>query len=346
MPTISAANLKKAAQNIFQAAGATSTEAGIVADSLVGANLAGHDSHGVMRIPEYVDAMEKGLVSCGAKLSVVTESESFAVVDGGWGFGQVMARQAMDIGMAKAARVGVATVFGRNCCHIGRVGEYPEIAAARGMAAVMFVNTHGGGKLVAPWGGMDRRLSANPIAIGLPRASGDPILVDISTCAIAEGKLRNMRTADAPVPAGAIVDSEGRPSTDANDFYGPPQGAILPFGGHKGFALGLATDILAGALSGAGCSRPDTDRVGNSFTVTVIDVARVRGVEDFEREVGNLMEYVKSSRRAPGVEEILAPGEPESRERKRRTRDGIAIHPATWDRIVETAGRHGVTLEA
>jgi uncharacterized oxidoreductase len=290
--------------------------------------------------------MEKGLVSCGAKLTVVTESEAFAVIDGGWGFGQVMARQAMDIGMAKAARVGVATVFGRNCGHIGRVGEYPEIAAAKGMAAVMFVNTHGAGKLVAPWGGMDRRLSANPIAIGLPRASGDPILVDISTCAIAEGKLRNMRTADAPVPAGAIVDSEGRPSTDANDFYGPPQGAILPFGGHKGFALGLATDVLAGALSGAGCSRPDTDRVGNSFTVTVIDVARVRGVEDFEREVGNLVEYVKSSRRAPGVEEILAPGEPESRERQRRTRDGIAVHPATWHRIVETAGRHGVTLEA
>ena len=345
MPTLTAAQLKQAGQDVFHAAGASPEESRIVADSLVEANLAGHDSHGVMRIPEYVESMEKGLVTLGAKLQVALESESFAVLDGGWGFGQVMGRQAMAIAIDKAAGSGVATIFARNCCHIGRVGEYPEIAAARGMACVMFVNTHGGGKLVAPWGGIDRRLSANPIAIGVPRATGDPIIVDISTCAIAEGKLRNMLTAGAAVPPGAIVDAEGKPSTSAADFYGPPPGALLPFGAHKGFALGLAADLLAGGLSGAGCSRPDADRVGNSFMAVVIDVARVRGAEAFEQEARNLVEYVKSSRRAPGVSEILVPGEPEKRERERRTREGIAVHAATWQRIVDTAQRHGLRLQ-
>ena len=352
MPTFTAAQLKQYGQDVFHAAGASPEEARIVADSLVEANLAGHDSHGVMRIPEYVEAMEKGLVVLGAKLQIVLESESFAVLDGGWGFGQVMGQQAMAIAIDKAARTGVATIFARNCCHIGRVGEYPEIAAARGMACVMFVNAHGAGKLVAPWGGLDRRLSANPIAIGVPRSfsgsakdGGDPIIVDISTCAIAEGKLRNMLTAGAAVPPGSIVDAEGKPSTNAADFYGPPPGALLPFGGHKGYALGLAAELLSGGLSGAGCSRPDGDRLGNSFTAVVIDVARVRGAEAFEQEARKLAEYVKSSRRAPGVEEILVPGEPEKRERERRSREGIAVHAATWQRIVDTAQRHGLNLQ-
>ncbi len=346
MPTFTAAQLQKSSQDVFQSAGASAEEARIVADSLVKANLAGHDSHGVMRIPEYVESMEKGLVTLGATMKVALESDSFAVVDGGWGFGQIMGRQAIDVAITKAGQTGVGTVFARNCCHIGRVGEYPEIAAARGMATVMFVNTHGGGKLVAPWGGIDRRLSANPIAVGVPRPNGEPLIVDISTCAIAEGKLRNMMTAGTAVPAGAIVNAKGEPSTDAHDFYGPPPGALLAFGGHKGFALGLAADILAGALSGAGCSRPDADRVGNSFMAVVIDVNRVRGADGFGEEVRNLIDYVKSSRTAPGVAEILVPGEPERREREKRMRDGIVVHPATWSRIAETAQRHGLKLDA
>jgi uncharacterized oxidoreductase len=154
-----------------------------------------------------------------------------------------------------------------------------------------------------------------------------------------------MLTAGTAVPSGAIVDAEGKPSTSAADFYGPPPGALLPFGGHKGFALGLAADLLAGGLSGAGCSRPDADRVGNSFMAVVIDVARVRGAEAFEQEARNLAEYVKSSRRAPGVSEILVPGEPEKHERERRTREGIAVHEATWQRIVDIAQRHGLKLQ-
>ena len=166
----------------------------------------------------------------------------------------MVGREAMEVAIRKAEQMGVGTVAASHCCHIGRVGDYSMMAAARGMVAVMFVNTHGGGKLVAPWGGKSRRLSANPIAIAIPRKTGTPIVVDISTSAIAEGKVRGMLNRKVPVPPGSIMDADGNPTTDASKFYGPPAGALFPFGGHKGFALGLVTDILAGGISGGGCS--------------------------------------------------------------------------------------------
>ncbi|MBV8819963.1 MAG: Ldh family oxidoreductase [Acidobacteriaceae bacterium] len=346
MPTFPAPELKTISRNIFQAAGATADESSIVADALVEANLAGHDSHGVLRIPEYVRWMEQGLVHIGASLTVALETESLLLVDGDWGFGQVMGRKAMQLAIDRAGRGGVATVSGRNCCHLGRIGDYPQMAAERGMVCVMFVNTHGGGKLVAPFGGIERRLSANPIAIGIPRRSEPPVIVDISTCAIAEGKLRNMLHAQTPVPQGSIIDAEGLPSTDASAFYGPPPGALLPFGGHKGFALALVTDILAGAISGAGCSRPDTNRIGNSFLATVIDVDRVRADGGFSADVEALIEYVKGSKLAPGFDRIMVPGEPEATTREVRLEKGIVVNQEVWKQIAETGQRYGVDMNA
>ena len=344
MPTFTTDRLRDSATRVFEAAGARPDDARIVGDALVEANLAGHDSHGVMRIPSYVAWMEKGAINVNAEFKIVTETEAFAVTDGDWGFGQVMARKAMDVGIEKAARVGIANICARNCAHIGRVGDYPIQAAERGMASALFVNTHGAGRLVAPFGGIERRLSANPIAVGVPRPGGDHIIVDISTCVMAEGKLRNFRTAGEPVPEGAILDAEGHPTTDANQFYGPPEGAILPIAAHKGFALGLAADILAGALSGGGCTRPGVTRVGNTFLATIIDVERVRGRDEFDEEVRNLVEYVKSSKLAEGFEEILVAGEPELRTKAKREKEGIPVHPDTWQAIVDVAKTYGLVL--
>ena len=342
MPTLQSAELSAFSSAIFAAAGARDEDARIVSEALVEANLMGHDSHGVMRQPFYVEWIEKGWINTQATFKIVTEADSFAVIDGDWGFGQVMGRKATELAIRKARENGVAIVAGRQCCHMGRFGEYPAMAAAAGMAAVLFANTHGGGKIVAPWGGVERRLSANPIAIGIPRKGDFPIVVDVSTCTIAEGKIRNMRTAGEPVPEGCIIDAEGNPTTNADDFYGPPEGALLPFARHKGFALGLAGDILAGALSGAGCSRPDTQRVGNSFMLTLVDVDQMRGSDPFEDDVRGLVEYVKSSRRMPGVSEILVPGEPEERIRAQRAADGIPIHPDTWDSLCRVAEKYGL----
>ncbi len=344
MPTLHADPLKKIANQIFATAGATPDEARIVSDALVEANLAGHDSHGIMRIPEYVRWMEQDLVTVGAHIKITREADSFAVVDGGWGFGQVVGREATEVAIGKAEQAGVGTVAASQCCHIGRVGDYPMMAAAKGMVAVMFVNTHGGGKLVAPWGGKSRRLSANPISIAIPRKAGTPIVVDISTSAIAEGKVRGMLNRKVPVPPGSIMDADGNPTTDAAKFYGPPPGALFPFGGHKGFALGLVTDILAGAISGGGCSRPEANRVGNTFLVFVLNINRLRGDERFYDDVEHLIEYVKSSELAPGSKEILIPGEPEASEKERRQRNGIAVDDETWRQITEVGNKYGVNV--
>jgi uncharacterized oxidoreductase len=344
MPIFTASQLRRFACDIFIAAGATAEDARIVSDALVEANLVGHDSHGVLRIPEYVRSMGQGLVNTSADIRIVRETPAVAVVDGDWGFGQVVARKTMEIAIEKASQLGVGAVSVFQSCHVGRVGDYPLIAAERGMAAIMFVNTHGGGKLVAPWGGSERRLSANPISVAIPRSSGPPILVDISTSAIAEGKVRHMLHRNVQVPSGCIVDAQGRPSVNAADLYGPPPGALLPFGEHKGFALGLVTDILAGAISGAGCSRPTTERVGNSFLVVVIDVRQFRSEAEFQADVEQLIDYIKSSKLAPGFTEILVPGEPEMREHAQRGKEGITVDAEAWRQIAETAARYGVHI--
>jgi len=343
MPTIHSTELRKFIADTFTAAGALPAEGRIVSDALVDANLAGHDSHGVMRAPFYIRWMEQGLMTPGAKLRLVTETESLAVFDGGWGFGQIMGQEATRIAIGKARKTGSVTVSGRNFCHMGRLGDYPAMAAREGMVGIMFINTHGGGRLVAPFGGVERRLSANPIAIAVPRRDAGPIIVDISTCKIAEGKIRNMQTANQPVPEGCIIDADGNPTTDADAFYGPPPGALLPIAEHKGYGLGLIGDILAGALSGAGCSRPGDNRIGNSFLMILVDIERVRGADAFGQDVDDLVEYVKSSRLAPGVSEILTPGEPEERTQAHREKEGIPIHETTWEDIVGTAKKYGVT---
>ena len=235
MPVFTATQLAKVAENILHAAGAMPEEARIVAGALVEANLEGHDSHGVVRVPEYVTWMEKKDIVSGAKLEIVKETDSLALMDGHWGWGQVVGRQAMEIGIKKALHAGAVTISVSQCCHLGRIGDYPLMAARAGLAAIMFVNTHGGGKLVAPWGGRERRLSANPISIGIPRSSGPPILVDISTCAIAGGKVTIAHNSGKSVPPGCILGFRGTSQHQPGGFYRSAPGGVTPVRGAQGF---------------------------------------------------------------------------------------------------------------
>ncbi|MGQ9630924.1 MAG: Ldh family oxidoreductase [bacterium] len=347
MPTFSGEELRRVAFKIFEAAGAPAEEAKVVASFLVNADLVGHSSHGVIRIPSYVAGIRRGEIVPGAEIEVVRETPAVAVLNGNWGFGQVIGSKAMEIAIEKAQGYGVGAATASRCNHVGRLAEYPLMAAKSGLIGIAMVNNHGGGQRMAPWGGREARLSPNPIAFAVPTGDG-PIVLDISSSVVAEGKVRVKLYRGEPIPEGWVIDSQGRPTTNPADLYGPPPGAILPFGGiagHKGYGLGFVIDILAGALSGAGCSRANPPRAGNGVLMMALDIRAFTPIEAFEEEVRALIRYMKSCPTLPGVSEILVPGEVESREFERRSREGIFVEDETWRQVRDVAETLGVRVD-
>jgi uncharacterized oxidoreductase len=331
---------------VFRAAGCQGPEAERVARYLVEANLAGHDSHGVIRIPSYVDWLRTGKVLAGQSIRVVFENEAVAVLDGQFGLGQTIGEQAMTLGVERAARHGVAVVALRNSGHLGQIGAWALLAARAGKLSLHFVNTSGAGILMAPHGGISRRISANPVAAGVPIKGRPPLVLDISTSAIAEGKIRVALNKGVPVPDNCLLDPEGRPTNDPKTFYGPPPGAILPFGGHKGSGLGIIVEMLAGALTGGSCSTPGVTRVVNNMLTILIDPSLFQTEDEFAREAGRFLDYVKSAQPAVPGGEILLPGEVEERTRAARLRSGIELDETTWRQIGETCQTLKVPWEA
>ncbi len=326
--------LQRLTQAIFAAAGCHEAEAERIAHYLVEANLAGHDSHGVLRIPSYIAWLQNGQVLANQTLRIVSDTGVLAVVDGQFGFGQSIGEQAMRLGIERCARHGVAVVALRNSGHLGQIGAWALLAARAGQLALHFVNTSGAGILMAPYGGISRRISANPVAAGIPVKDGAPIIFDISTTTIAEGKIRLALNRGVPVPEGCLIDAEGRPTTDPKTFYGPPPGAILPFGGHKGYGLGIVVEMLAGALTGGGCSTPGVTRVVNNMLTILLAPSFFGSEEEFGREAERFIAYVKTSAPATPESDILMPGEFEARTRARRLQTGIELDATTWGQIV------------
>ncbi len=347
MPCIAPSVLEEFCTRIFTGAGLDPNEATVVSHSLVLANLMGHDSHGIVRVGSYLEYMNEGKVLAGRSIQVVREADASAVVDGQWGFGQTVCHQAMVLAMekARARSVGVVELF--NSSHIGRLGEYVETAAAAQMIGLILCNNHGGGELLAPYGGVEPRMSPNPLAVGIPSGNATPIVVDMTTSVVAEGKIRVKRNRGEPLPEGWALDADGEPTVDPHRFYGPPRGAILPLGGnaaHKGYALAVVVDILAGALGGGGTSR-GTGRIGgNGLFIMAIDIAAFTGNDEFNEQVANFVEHLKSSRLMPGFDEILVPGELEQRTRERREKDGIAVDDETWRQLGVAGQSVGVEL--
>lgn len=332
---------------IFRAAGCAAAEADCIAAHLVEANLVGHDSHGVIRISHYVRWLREGKVLAGRTIQVVFENEVIAVVDGQYGFGQSVGEQAMRLGIEKSARHGVAVVALRNAGHLGRIGDWPLMAAKAGKVSLHFVNTSGAGILVAPHGGIERRLSANPIAAGVPVAGGPPILLDISACTIAEGKIKVALNKGVPVPDNCLIDAQGRPTTDPRVFYADPPGAILSIAGHKGYGLGIICEMLAGALTGGGCSNPaNKNRLANGMLSILLDPSRFQDDAAFGAEVNRFIAWVKSSAKAAPDGDILMPGEIEERTKAQRLREGIPIDDTTWAQIREAGRTVGLDLES
>ena len=321
------------------AAGTPEGNATRVATSLVKANLVGHDSHGVIRVPQYVAAIREGRIDPAATPVVERETACTALVDGNWGWGQVAGWEATWLAIAKARECGLAAVALHRSNHVGRVGEYAEEIARQEMIGLITVNNHGGAPQVAPFGGRERRLSSNPIAFAAP-TSGDLILVDMTSAVVAEGKVRVLRNEGKRAPEGWLIDAEGNPTTDPGVLYADPPGALLPLGGllgHKGYGLGVMIDILSGALSGGGCSSLKAARVGNAAFIEAVRVDAFTSRERYYGEVDGLVQSLKSCRPAAGFSEVLVPGEPERRAEKARRANGIDIDEETWHQLTETA---------
>jgi uncharacterized oxidoreductase len=347
MPTLSGNALQSFAASLFQAAGVNSTESERVAQSLVEANLRGHDSHGVIRVVQYLAAIADGRLKPGAAFEILREAPVLLTVDAHWGLGQVQAHRLLEKLIGKARQSGLAAGTMKRCGHIGRLGEFGEAAAAAGMAFLATVNNHGFARPVAPPGGMEPRISTNPLCMAVP-TKAEPVVLDIGTSVCAEGKVRVAYNKGERVPDGWLLDAQGRPTTDPSVLYHEPLGTILPLGGaqaYKGFGIGLLLDMFAGGLSGGPCSNPALPRaVANAVFFLVLDVDQFAGSEHFLHEVTELAEAVRSCPRAEGVSEILCPGDPERKQLHARTRNGIPLDDGTWKQLAEAATKLGVPV--
>jgi len=338
---VQAEPLTEAISKIFVSAGCGREEAVCIAANLVESNLAGHDSHGVIRTKQYISYVEAGTVQLGQAIDVAYETDAISVVDGKMGFGQPVGVQAMELLASKTKKLGLAMVSIRGASHIGRIGAWAEQLAAHGLVSLHFVNTTGLGMLAMPFGGTDRRLSLCVFAAGVPMEDGNHVILDFATTGTAEGKLRVARNKGVPVPEGQIVDKDGNPSTDANDFYNG--GAILPLAGHKGHGLTMLVDILAGALSGGGCTDPGVTSLENTMTSIAIDPAPMTDREVYVAEVIRYCEWVTGSPPKDPDGKVRLPGDVERETRAERRANGISIDDETWQQIVETAESVGLS---
>jgi uncharacterized oxidoreductase len=349
MKIVDHAELRRLVERIFAAGGSDAEEAGIIAGHLVEANLRGHDSHGVGLIPSYLRNLGNAKVKPNEAGRVVSDEGSMIVYDGARGYGQIVARKATELAIARARDTGVAVLALRNAHHIGRVGTYGEMCAAAGLVSISFVNITQQRPAVAPWRGGDARFGTNPVTVAIPGPTPDrPIVADMATSRIAMGKVRVARNKGEAIAAGTLLDPAGQPTTDPNVMYRRPRGALLTFAEHKGYALAFVAEILAGAVTGSGTmrlERQEDENVTNGMLLVVIDPARLADPGWLNDEIRAMTDYVTASPpRNPG-EPVLIPGDPERLMREKRLAEGVPVDDETWREIAAAARGVNVLVE-
>jgi uncharacterized oxidoreductase len=350
--TVKAQALSAFVSDIFAAAGCSRDEGNRIGRYLVSANLSGHDSHGVVRVPRYAAQKKAGSVVADVEVDVLVDTPVIAVVDGKYGFGQTVTPQAVQIGVDKCKANGLSAVTLRNAGHVGRVGDWAEMAAEAGLVSIHFVNASGS-VLVAPYGGVDRRFSTAPYCVGVPWPGRDPLVLDFATSIVAEGKVLVASQGGKKLPEAALIGPAGEPSGDPRLLYGDYRpagsrdyrlgtGAIRAFGDHKGSGLAFMCEILGGALSGTGTTDPGRGRFANGMLSFYVDPKVFDPVGFFPRDIARYVEFVKSSKPAMPDGEVLLPGEPEARMRVSRLAEGVPLPDDTWTAIVDTARSVGL----
>jgi LDH2 family malate/lactate/ureidoglycolate dehydrogenase len=330
------ARLRAVVDQILRAAGADGEAAAIVAASLVESDLCGVSSHGTMRVPEYLAAIASGRIAPAARPAVTADDGAIVVLDGRRAFGQLASGQLVAAAVERARVHGIALGLLAGVQHVGRLGEWVEVAAEAGCIAVLWCNCGDPYGNVVPFGGRRARLGTNPIAYALPAGSQPAVVADFSTSIVAEGTVRTFRHAGRPVPDGWLIDAAGEASTDPEALYAG--GAILPAAGHKGFALALLVEILGGLLAGAGCASLG-EAPGNGLTLLAIDPNRTPSGALFGSRVAAVLASVGAAGPA-----VRIPGEPEREERARRRVTGIPMSATVWRTLVGAAATVGVDL--
>jgi len=349
---IFADELANVCARIFERVGCSAKEALAVAASLVDSNLAGHDSHGVIRVPRYASWVQEGELTPNQTPVALVDAPGFAVIDARFGFGQIMAPHAIDVGVEKARSMGLAAVSLRKSGHLGRVGEWAERAAAAGMVSIHFVNA-AGSVLVAPFGGLERRLSTAPFCVGLPREGAPPVILDFATSLVAEGKVRVAAQGGKPLPADALIGSDGELSGDPAVLYGPSvsqrapdynfgEGAIRAFGEHKGSGLALICELLGGSFTGNGATALE-QRFSNGMFSIIVDPRKVDPSHVFDADMTRYLDWFSSTKPIPG-QDILLPGEAERRARAQRSASGVPLPEEVWEAIQATAREVGAAI--
>jgi LDH2 family malate/lactate/ureidoglycolate dehydrogenase len=340
MLTLTAHRLHEVTRQVFMAAGTPEDLAEEMAQILVESNLAGHDSHGVIRIPAYVKQIHEGSLIPDARPEIVEETPGSALVDGKYGFGHIAAAFATDVAVRKAKESKAVVVGVVRCNHIGRLGEWGSRAAKRDVIAIVTVGGGGTGA-AAPFGGAARALSTNPISVGIPGGETPDMLVDFATTVVAEGKIQVARAKGVELPPGCILDRNGNPSTNPEDFYNG--GVLLPFGGHKGYGLSMIVEMLGGALvPGAAYNR---DGRGGGAVILAVDATTFQSAESYEQAADGILQRIKAIPPAKGFNEVLLPGEPELLSKAERLANGIPVAEATWNAIVEAGRSVGTTVK-
>ena len=350
---IQAEPLSRLVGEIFQAKGCSPQESARIGRYLVRANLTGHDSHGVIRVPRYCRWMEQGGLKPDRQLDIVTETPVMAVVDGNLGFGQTIGPLAVQLGIDKARQAGVSIIALRRSGHLGRIGDWAEMAAAAGQVSIHLVNVSGS-ILVAPFGGAERRMATNPVAIGVPLPDEPPLILDFATSLVAEGKVMVALNGGKPLPEGSLVDRDGSLAADPALFYGqdratgvpdPRRGsaAIRAMGEHKGSGLSFMIELLAGALTGSGCCGPGERPLTNGMLSIYMDLEFFDSDDHFATEVRQYVDFFKSAKPAAPDGEVLVPGEPERRARETRLAEGIPLPEEAWEAIRRAAEAAGLS---
>ena len=334
---------------LFVATGAYDADAKQTAEHLVLANLKGHDSHGVVMVPNYVSNIKRGLLNPRAHCEVVKDADGVVLMDGRTGFGQVVGREATTVAIQRGREHGIACVGLRNAHHLGRIGAYGEMCAEANMVSIHFVNVVGHEPVVVPFGGAEPRLQTNPFCAVVPQQGEPAIVLDMATSFIAFGKVKVAYNAGKTVRDGALVDHEGLPTNDPRVMFSQPGGSLQPFGLYKGFGLGLICELLGGGLVGEWTMQPEHDRVGtvvNHMLMMVLNPDVFGGTARFQHEVTAMVEFMHSTKPAQGNDRVRIPGELECETMAERSAQGIPVDERTWSDLLQAANTAGMRPEA